>query len=107
MTEHDIVTPPQRQSRASKVNPMENRSHSALIAQPLLYASLALAAVAPIIAFAVLFPLVENMPRWDSWHLIPLWDAYYGGRDFVPYRLEPDNGHLNLLPRVIFFGLGL
>ena len=69
--------------------------------------SLAVAVAIPLVSFACLFPLVENMPTWDQWHLIGLWSAYYEGRPVLPLLLAPYNGHLNLLPRLIFFGMGV
>lgn len=69
--------------------------------------SLAVALAIPLLSFVCLFPLVENMPTWDQWHLIELWSAHFEGRPVLPLLLKPYNGHLNLLPRLIFFGMGL
>ncbi|MFL6232803.1 MAG: hypothetical protein ACJ76N_06680 [Thermoanaerobaculia bacterium] len=69
--------------------------------------SLAVALAIPLLSFACLFPLVENMPTWDQWSLIELWSAHYEGRPVLPVLLKPYNGHLNLVPRLIFFGMGV
>ncbi|HEX6903580.1 MAG TPA: hypothetical protein VF789_27955 [Thermoanaerobaculia bacterium] len=75
--------------------------------RPLAALSLAVALAFPLLSFACLFPLVENMPTWDQWSLIELWSAHYEGRPVLPLLLKPYNGHLNVLPRFIFYGMGV
>ncbi|MFL6263122.1 MAG: hypothetical protein ACJ76Y_25775 [Thermoanaerobaculia bacterium] len=70
-------------------------------------ASFAVACAVPLVSFALLFPLVDNVPKWDQWSLIEVWEAHYDGRPVLPLLLQPYNGHLNLLPRFLFYGLGL
>jgi len=65
------------------------------------------ALVVPLVSFACLFPLVENMPTWDQWHLVELWSAHYEGRPVLPLLLKPYNGHMNLVPRLLFYGMGV
>lgn len=69
--------------------------------------SLAVAVAIPLVSFACLFPLVDNMPTWDQWHLIELWSAHYEGRPVLPVLLKPYNGHMNVVPRFVFYGLGV
>lgn len=69
--------------------------------------SLAVAVAAPLANFALLFPFVGNIPRWDQWSLVELWEAHYEGRPVLPLLLKPYNHHLNILPRVLFYGLGV
>ncbi len=69
--------------------------------------SLAVAAGWIATVMAVLFPLVPDFPLWDQWHLIPMWQAWFNGEPVLPQLLAPYNGHLNVLPRAVFFVLGL
>lgn len=69
--------------------------------------SLVLACVAPLASFLLFFPFVDNIPKWDQWSLIEVWEAHYQGQPVLPLLLKPYNGHLNVLPRFIFYGLGL
>lgn len=69
--------------------------------------SFAAALLVPIASIVCTFPLVVNMPTWDQWALVPLWAAHHRGEPVLPLLLEPYNGHLNLLPRLFFFVLGL
>lgn len=68
--------------------------------------SVAGAAAVPVLSFLCLCPLVPDLPTWDQWSLVPLWQAHFDGEPVVPLLLEPYNGHLNLLPRLVFFGVG-
>lgn len=61
----------------------------------------------PLLSFVHMFPLVENMPTWDQWSLIDLWNAHYEGHSVLPFMLRPYNGHLDLLPRIGFYAMGL
>jgi len=70
-------------------------------------ASLIAAAIVTIASIASIFPLVDNFPKWDQWHLMPMWSAWYGGQDVRPFLFAPYNGHLNIVPRLIFFGAGI
>jgi hypothetical protein len=36
-----------------------------------------------------------------------IWEAHYQGRPVLPLLVTPYNGHLNVLPRFLFYGLGL
>src|SRR6185503_1575358 len=69
--------------------------------------SLAGALLVPIASFLCTFPLVGNMPTWDQWALVPMWAAHERGQPVLGRLLEPYNGHLIVLPRLYFFGLGL
>lgn len=69
--------------------------------------SLAVAATLPVLQFAGIFPLVQNIPKWDQWSMMPVWNAYFRGEPVVPLLTIPYNGHYNVIPRFIFFGLGL
>lgn len=69
--------------------------------------SLVLACAAPLASFFLFFPFVDNIPKWDQWSLIEVWEAHYQGRPVLPLLLKPYNGHLNVLPRFLFYGLGL
>jgi hypothetical protein len=69
--------------------------------------SLAGALAVPLVVFALLFPLVSDFPKWDQWHLTPLWDAHFTGARVLDLLLEPYNGHVNIVPRFVFYGLGL
>lgn len=69
--------------------------------------SLAVSAAIPLVAFALLFPLTVNMPTWDQWDMVPAWQAHFAGRSPWPLILLPQHGHLWLIPRAIFFLLGL
>src|SRR6185295_16775542 len=69
--------------------------------------SLALAAAIPALCLAKLWPFLGEMPTWDEWSVVEVWSAHYGGRPVLPLLLAPYNGHYNLLPRFIFYGLGL
>lgn len=69
--------------------------------------SLAGAVVVPLVQFALLFPLVGVLPTWDQWSMAEVWEAHLSGRPVAPLLLKPYNGHLNVIPRVVFFGLGL
>jgi len=61
----------------------------------------------PITLFYQLFPLVSRMPAWDQWHLIPIWETYFAGGSISRMMFQPYAGHLNILPRFVFIGLGL
>src|SRR6185295_3298409 len=69
--------------------------------------SLALAAAIPALCLAKLWPFLGEMPTWDEWSVVEVWSAHFGGRPVLPLLLAPYNGHYNLLPRFIFYGLGL
>jgi hypothetical protein len=47
------------------------------------------------------------MPAWDQWHLIPIWETYFAGGSIWRMMFQPYAGHLNILPRFVFIGLGL
>jgi hypothetical protein len=65
------------------------------------------AALIPVVSFLAIFPLVPNIPKWDQWGLLPVWKVYFAGENPLPLLLQPYNGHVNFLPRMIFFGTGL
>ncbi|RLE34961.1 MAG: hypothetical protein DRJ61_04160 [Acidobacteria bacterium] len=69
--------------------------------------SLTIAAFTPLILFLHFFPLVTNLPIWDQWIMIEVWEAYYQGGDYLSLLLKPYNGHINTIPKFVFFGLGL
>jgi len=69
--------------------------------------SLGVAALIPIVQFAVIFPLTVNIPTWDQWDFIPVWRAHFSHVPVLPRLAEPYNGHIIFLPRFIFFALGL
>ncbi len=73
----------------------------------LVIASVVVAAVTPIAAFRLLFPLTVNMPTWDQWSFVPVWEAYFTGHRVWPLLIVPYHGHLYIIPRVIYFLLGL
>lgn len=57
--------------------------------------------------FASIFPMVQNFPKWDQWSMIPTWHAHFQGDGMLTELLRPYNGHYNVIPRMIFYGLGL
>lgn len=61
----------------------------------------------PAIMYALFFPMWGNLPSWDQWHLVPIWDSYYSGGNFWPMMFEPYAGHLNIIPRFVFLGLAI
>lgn len=69
--------------------------------------SLTIAGLIALVTFGVIFPLVEKIPKWDQWSMVEVFEAHYAGKPALPLLLKPYNGHLNVLPRVFFFGLGL
>ncbi len=69
--------------------------------------SLIVACTISVGALAVVLPLVDNVPKWDQWSLLEVWEAHFQGRPVLPLLLKPYNGHLNVLPRFLFYGLGL
>ncbi len=69
--------------------------------------SLLVAAAIPLIQFALLFPMTLGIPSWDQWSEIGVFAAHYEHRPVLPLLLKPYNGHFNVLPRMIFFFLGL
>ncbi len=69
--------------------------------------SVILAAMIPVFTLAQLWPFVSEVPVWDQWSTIEVWSAHYGDRPVLPLLLAPYNGHYNLLPRFIYYGLGL
>jgi hypothetical protein len=73
------------------------------------WAVVSLALVIPVVAAAVLtlFPLTDLMPTWDHWGTVALFQAHDAGKPVLPLLLAPYNGHYNVLPRVIFYGVGL
>ena len=68
--------------------------------------SMSLAVVIPAAAFALLFRWTVNMPTWDQWSIVPVWEAYFTGYRVWPLILAPYNGHFNVIPRAIFFLVG-
>src|SRR6185503_17594186 len=65
------------------------------------------AALVPLASFAAIFPLVTAMPTWDQWSMGPVWTAHYAGQPVLPLLLAPYNGHSNVLPRMVFYGMGV
>lgn len=61
----------------------------------------------PVASFILAFPLANPLPRWDQWALIPLWEAHCAGRPVLPHLLEPYNNHLNVVPRILLYGIGV
>ena len=68
--------------------------------------SVAVASAIPVAVFALLFPLATDMPTWDQWSTVPVWEAYFTGRRVWPLILAPYNGHFNVIPRALFFLVG-
>ena len=71
------------------------------------FASLCLAAALPILQFSLIFPLTSDMPIWDQWGEVELWLRHYTHKPVLPLLLRPYNGHFNIVPKFIFYGLGL
>lgn len=69
--------------------------------------SLLAACLIPLLHMAILWPWFEDLPKWDQWSMIEVWEAHFAGRPVLPLLLAPYNGHLNVLPRLVFYGLGL
>jgi hypothetical protein len=67
---------------------------------------LLLAFAVPVVHFMVVFPFVHEIPMWDQWSLIPLWEAHFAQEPVLPHLLSPYNGHYNVVPRLIFYGVG-
>jgi hypothetical protein len=72
-----------------------------------IWLSLAAFCAAPLVSLALIFPFVDNIPKWDQWSLIELWEAHFEGRPVRSLLLAPYNGHLNIVPRLLFYVLGL
>lgn len=70
------------------------------------FSSAAIAVAIPAAVFALLFPLAADLPTWDQWSMVPVWEAYFTGRRVWPLILAPYNGHFNVIPRALFFLLG-
>ena len=69
--------------------------------------SILFACIVPVLQFSLLFPLTSEMPTWDQWSEVEVWAAHFQHRPVLPLLLRPYNGHLNILPRMLFFALGL
>jgi hypothetical protein len=69
--------------------------------------SLLVALVVPIVHFASVFPLTQNVPKWDQWSMMPLWSAHFHDEGVLRELFRPYNGHCNFVPRAVFFLLGL
>ena len=69
--------------------------------------SLALAIVVAITMVVLLFPLTSDMPAWDQWTIVPIFEAHYSGRPVLPLLLAPYNGHYNCLPRFLLYRMGV
>ncbi len=69
--------------------------------------SLTVAAAFPLVQFALLFPMTSEMPTWDQWNDVEVFAAHYEHRPVLPLLLKPYNGHYNVVPRMIFYILGL
>jgi len=93
------------------LNPPERRfrppARTERLARGLAALSVGLALAIPLLSLLLLFPLVENMPKWDQWSEIEVWDAHYTAKPVLPLLLKPYNGHLNVVPRFIFYAMGL
>jgi hypothetical protein len=68
--------------------------------------SLIVALLVPTLIFASLFPLVSDLPKWDAWARVPVWNAYFHRQPVMPLLLRPYNGHNLVLPNILFFALG-
>jgi hypothetical protein len=68
--------------------------------------SLVVAFLIPILNFVSLFPLVSQLPKWDAWTRVPVWNAYFHHLPVMPLFLKPYNGHVLTLPNLFFFALG-
>ena len=69
--------------------------------------SLALAIVVAVAMVLALFPLTSDMPAWDQWAVVPIFEAHYSGQPVLPLLLAPHNGHYNCLPRFLMYGMGV
>lgn len=69
--------------------------------------SLLIAAVIPITTSYLLIPQVVNFPRWDQWHLIPLWKTYYENGNVFPLLVKPYQNHVLIIPHSIIFLMGI
>jgi hypothetical protein len=69
--------------------------------------SLALAIVVAVAMVVHLFPLTSDMPAWDQWTIVPIFEAHYSGRPVLPLLLAPYNGHYNCLPRFLMYRMGV
>ena len=84
-----------------------SREQRSAVERALVAGSLVAALLIPLLSCAALFPLVINMPTWDQWSEIEVFSAHYEGRPVLPLLLKPYNGHLNIVPRVIFYVMGV
>lgn len=69
--------------------------------------SLLCAAAIPLASLALFFPWTDDIPRWDQWPLVEMWEAHFSGQPVLPVLLEPYNNHMNVVPRALCFALGL
>ena len=69
--------------------------------------SVALSALIPLLNLRKLWPFISEMPVWDQWSSLDVWLAHDLGQPVLPHLLTNYNGHYNLVPRFVFYGLGL
>lgn len=51
--------------------------------------------------------MVVNLPRYDQWHLMPLWKAYYETGGVLLALVKPYQDHLVVVPHVLIFLMGV
>src|SRR5688572_17411679 len=96
--------PPLRREGANLAPAMRARVSSIGLAGVL---SVALAVVVPAAMMIQLFPLTSDMPAWDQWTIVPIFEAHYSGRAVLPLLLAPYNRHYNCLPRFLMYRMGV
>jgi hypothetical protein len=69
--------------------------------------SVVIAVLVAVLTVSTLLPLTVLMPTWDHWSTVALFQAHDAGQPVLPLLLAPYNGHYNVLPRALFYGLGL
>lgn len=69
--------------------------------------SLLAACAIPVASFALVAPWIDQVPKWDQWTMIEVWEAHFTGKPVAPLLLAPYHGHLNVVPRILFYLLGL
>ncbi|HSC75030.1 MAG TPA: hypothetical protein VLB90_02195, partial [Pseudomonadales bacterium] len=61
----------------------------------------------PLITLSLVLALHVDVPYYDQWDLLPLLDAYYQGTLQWQDLLQPHNGHILLLPKIVMLGLAI
>jgi len=65
------------------------------------------AAILPLAQFRLISPLASVIPVWDQWSEVEALRAHFEHHPVLHALLKPYNGHFNVVPRVILYGLAL